>query len=49
MVGAEEEVCLVAVAEIAAPEGVVEVRRALVGVVAAGVEVVELESEAELS
>ena len=49
MVGAEEEVCLVAVAEIAAPEGVVEVRRALVGVVSAGVEVVELESEAELS
>ena len=49
MVGREEKVCLVAVAEIAAPEGVVEVRRALVGVVAAGVEVVELESEAELS
>ena len=49
MVGGEHRVHLVAVTDMGEIERGTEVRRALVGVISAGVEVVELESEAELS
>ena len=47
MVGGEEQVCLVVVAEIGAEHRVVEVRRALVLVVATAVYVVEYEAYAQ--
>ena len=48
VVGREEQVSLIAVAEIGTVEREVEVRRALILVVSAGVNVVELEAEAQL-
>ena len=39
--------CLITVAKIASPQGIVEMRCALVGIVSTGVEIVEFESDTE--